>query len=171
MPQGSLEKYTYTYAKETVKQIRHRHFTEAELYRPFSQLYDSVEAQTQSKRMRTWGWSLFSNGITHLIAACIADLKGKTLLSVIDLNLFYPIFAACLVIAGIVLLVISSVRQYKPTKKEDIIKKQLDQEFADDPSLIRDGAQFADSVKDQSLVMNNDIVVPQQHQPKHKADN
>ena len=170
MEHGNLDDYTYSYTKETIKLTRHRHFSEAELYRPFSQLYDAVEAQTQSKRMRSWGWVLISNGATHLIAACTSDLKEKTFMFIENIEVFYPLASACLIVAGIVLLIISSVRQYKPIKKEALIKKYLDREFIDDPALSSSLAQFADSVKDPALVMNDNLVVPHQYHPKHKAD-
>lgn len=169
MGDGNLKSYTVTNAKETNKKTRFRRFTESELYRPFSQIYDSVEAQTTSKRIHSWGWALLSNGITHLIASSTADINGKSLWIIKDFGVFYPRISVAFIVAGIVLIILSSIQRYKPIKKEALIQKYLDQEFADDEELTAADVQFADSFKDNGLIMDNHLSVPLQHQPKHKA--
>ncbi len=169
MSDGNLGQFTFSSAKQTIKQIRYRYFTEAELYRPFSQLYDDVEYLVSSKKLRSWGWALFSNGITHLISACAGTLDGKPLWIVPDIGRFYRFVSAAVFGVGLLLLIVSHPKRRKPSDKESLINKYLDQEYADDGSSSGTRPQFADSLKDSRLVLD-DLIVVGEHD-KHQSEN
>jgi len=86
---GSLDSYTLTNAKEIQKRVLHRHFTESDLYRPLSQLYDEVESKCSRKGLLSWGIALTSNGFTHLLTSVITDIPDRSALTGAELTAIY----------------------------------------------------------------------------------
>ena len=165
---GKLDRYEVSNAHETIKKTRHRHFTEAEFYRPMSQLYDAVFDFASRKRIKSIGLAFLSNGVTHLIAGLITDIPDLGAVPGTRIKCVYTLVALALTIAGIVMTFLSYFLVKDPKKKENMLNKYIDKEFADD-DLASARSEIADGVIDlkdlSGEVRFNDI------HPKHANNN
>lgn len=166
---GDLSKYTINNASETVKHVRHRHFTEAEFYRPMSQLYDEAIDYCSRKRLRTLGISMLTNGATHFITSMITEFPDKGPVTGEIIGLYYTLLALAFVVAGIILTALSFIFSKDPKRKEAMLKKYIDSEFTDDIDIPGAQAEFADGLIDGSkLTQNGSLKEHQFEEPQNK---
>ena len=107
-----------------------REFTEAQFYRALSQFYDQVEEEKATKRLRTAGFALASNGFTHLIAALATTFPDYPFASSEQMTMFYCLLAVGALISGIVILAAYGLLCKRSAPKEKLIRKFISHEFA-----------------------------------------